>query len=222
MQIKKPFQELLVQSLLGSDPGSPILLEGYNFEHIQNLVKQFCITDSAEPLLLVSAESGDGIEGVRQIVSRLHKKGVARRFVLFEKAHLLRKEALNALLKLLEEPPLDTHIVLTTLPYAVLPTIRSRCSIVKFFDTPEKHAGDFEVNIHASSWFSKLGEVSTQDALKLLSAFLEKARADLLQEKRADVAQKKAQALFETLEVLNKGVYSKIAFQNIFVNWKYA
>jgi DNA polymerase III delta prime subunit len=43
-------------------------------------------------------------------------------------AHLMNKNAANALLKILEEPPLNTHIILVT-PYwgRLLPTIRSRC-----------------------------------------------------------------------------------------------
>ena len=43
-------------------------------------------------------------------------------------AHLMNKNAANALLKILEEPPPNTHIILVT-PYwgRLLPTIRSRC-----------------------------------------------------------------------------------------------
>jgi DNA polymerase-3 subunit delta' len=40
----------------------------------------------------------------------------------------MRKEAANAFLKTLEEPPRDTFLfLLTTRPYSLLPTIRSRC-----------------------------------------------------------------------------------------------
>lgn len=50
-----------------------------------------------------------------------------RRSVLLEYAHLLTVEAQNAFLKLLEEPPADTLIILTAnSPRALLPTILSR------------------------------------------------------------------------------------------------
>jgi DNA polymerase-3 subunit delta' len=46
-------------------------------------------------------------------------------------------EAANAFLKLLEEPPDDTVIVMTTSRlYALLPTIRSRCEEIRFSPLP--------------------------------------------------------------------------------------
>ena len=46
---------------------------------------------------------------------------------------LMNKESANAMLKTLEEPPAGTFIFLTTaLPQSVLPTIASRCQIVRF------------------------------------------------------------------------------------------
>jgi DNA polymerase-3 subunit delta' len=48
-------------------------------------------------------------------------------------AELLRVEAQNAMLKLLEEPPGDCVLVLVTAnPTALLPTVRSRCQFVRF------------------------------------------------------------------------------------------
>lgn len=45
----------------------------------------------------------------------------------------MNKESANAMLKTLEEPPKDTVIILITeRPHAVLPTIRSRCQILRF------------------------------------------------------------------------------------------
>lgn len=56
--------------------------------------------------------------------------GVSR-IVVIEDAHRLTTEAQNALLKTLEEPPLDTVLMLTvTDPGALLPTVRSRLSTV--------------------------------------------------------------------------------------------
>lgn len=56
-----------------------------------------------------------------------------RRIVLLFEAENLSIAAANALLKTLEEPPARTHFVLTTsAPHALLPTVRSRCQVVRF------------------------------------------------------------------------------------------
>jgi DNA polymerase-3 subunit delta' len=59
------------------------------------------------------------------------------RFFILDDAHLLREEAANALLKSLEEPPADAHLILvTSAPQALLPTIRSRCQLLRFSALP--------------------------------------------------------------------------------------
>ncbi|MBO4330614.1 MAG: hypothetical protein J5827_00905, partial [Oscillospiraceae bacterium] len=54
-----------------------------------------------------------------------------RRAVIFRSAHLLSQMVQNAMLKVLEEPPENTHFILTGNEYGLLPTIRSRCTIVR-------------------------------------------------------------------------------------------
>jgi len=53
-------------------------------------------------------------------------------------------EAANALLKLLEEPPADTTLVLTSdVPGALLPTVRSRVQAVRIAPLPEERIAEF-------------------------------------------------------------------------------
>ena len=86
----------------------------------------------------------DGMTGLYQYVTRLivqqatRTPAMARRkvFVVGDADRLVPQaanpEAANALLKLLEEPPADTTLILTTSePGALLPTIRSRVVIVR-------------------------------------------------------------------------------------------
>ena len=55
------------------------------------------------------------------------------RFFLVDDADKMNDAAANALLKTLEEPPAATHIILiTSRPDTLLPTIRSRCQVVRF------------------------------------------------------------------------------------------
>jgi DNA polymerase-3 subunit delta' len=59
-------------------------------------------------------------------------------FILHD-AHLMLPASSNALLKTLEEPHLDSYIILlTSEPESVLPTILSRCRKIPFFPIPEK------------------------------------------------------------------------------------
>lgn len=53
------------------------------------------------------------------------------RVVIIDEAHLLNRFGQNSILKIVEEPPRNTLIILTTTSAgALLPTIRSRCSVL--------------------------------------------------------------------------------------------
>ncbi|HSX31943.1 MAG TPA: AAA family ATPase [Candidatus Saccharimonadales bacterium] len=75
------------------------------------------------------------IESIRDVQRFLQLKTAGsntyRRAVLIEHADALTTEAQNAYLKLLEEPPADTIMILTvSSPRALLPTIRSRLQTI--------------------------------------------------------------------------------------------
>jgi DNA polymerase-3 subunit delta' len=76
------------------------------------------------------------IEQIRRLVSELALRpygAKGTRVVIIDGAHLLTTEAQNALLKLLEEPPPRTLIVLVAEHLeALLLTVRSRCRFVHF------------------------------------------------------------------------------------------
>ncbi|HNJ48464.1 MAG TPA: AAA family ATPase [Novosphingobium sp.] len=82
------------------------------------------------------------IDQVRRMQSRLTTRPTlgSRRVVIIDPADDLEKNAVNALLKSLEEPPAGTYFLLVShRPGRLLPTIRSRCRILRFpaLDTPE-------------------------------------------------------------------------------------
>jgi DNA polymerase-3 subunit delta' len=76
-----------------------------------------------------------GIDIVRRIIeatSKLPFEG-RRSVVIVSEAHLMTSEAQNAFLKLLEEPPTSTVIILVTEhPDSFLPTVLSRCQQIRF------------------------------------------------------------------------------------------
>jgi DNA polymerase III delta subunit-like protein len=80
-----------------------------------------------------------------EIVKQIHKKAFLKpiksqtKLIIIEEAHLLTPEAQNALLKLVEEPPAHTHIILGTESRdALLPTILSRCQIITLEEEKQK------------------------------------------------------------------------------------
>lgn len=86
------------------------------------------------------------IEQVRDMIAEIAFQPVEarNRVVIFDPAEQMRLEAHNSLLKTLEEPPSRTVMILvTTNPYMLLETIRSRARILHFGEIPqdkiEKH-----------------------------------------------------------------------------------
>jgi len=76
-----------------------------------------------------------GIDLVRHVIEAVSKQPFEgrRTVVFFFEAHLMTTEAQNALLKLLEEPPPSTVLVLVTeLADRLIPTILSRCMEIRF------------------------------------------------------------------------------------------
>jgi len=89
-------------------------------------------------IFTIGSESGWGIDQVRQINSFLSKKPIQHqnKIILIENAQNLLTEAQNALLKNLEEPGEQNYIILTASNHlSLLPTIRSRCKVIKIKST---------------------------------------------------------------------------------------
>jgi hypothetical protein len=84
-----------------------------------------------------------GIEVIRELQHFLQLKTLGdkplRRAIIIEQSNSLTTEAQNAFLKLLEEPPKDTLLVLTASTHrALLPTILSRVQMITVY-TPDQH-----------------------------------------------------------------------------------
>lgn len=90
---------------------------------------------SSDDLYEIDAASNRGIDDVREIrdgVAVLPFKSPYKMY-LIDEAHMLTKEAFNALLKTLEEPPAHVIFVLATTELRKFPeTIISRCQVLHF------------------------------------------------------------------------------------------
>jgi len=81
-------------------------------------------------VLEIDGASNRGIDDIRQINETIGYAPASGKYKIYiiDEVHMLTKEAFNALLKTLEEPPANVKFFFaTTEPHKVLPTIISRC-----------------------------------------------------------------------------------------------
>ncbi len=81
-------------------------------------------------VLEIDGASNRGIDDIRQINETIGYASASGKYKIYiiDEVHMLTKEAFNALLKTLEEPPANVKFFFaTTEPHKVLPTIISRC-----------------------------------------------------------------------------------------------
>ena len=123
---KKTFAMELVEHL-----GAQSLSQGSTFLKIQGR--------TLEPDLLVLGKESVGIDEIRKLKNFLSLKPYASKYkvAIIDNAHQMSAEAANAMLKVLEEPPAHSLIILISAnPQALLPTVYSRCVEIKFAPHP--------------------------------------------------------------------------------------
>jgi DNA polymerase-3 subunit gamma/tau len=97
-----------------------------------------CVTIAAGTsmdVIEMDAASNRSVEDIRDLRERVGYAPAAGRWKVYilDEAHMLTREAWNAFLKTLEEPPPNTTFVLaTTEPHKVMPTIVDRCQRFDF------------------------------------------------------------------------------------------
>jgi DNA polymerase-3 subunit gamma/tau len=115
----------------------------------------------------MDAASNGGKDEIRELIERAaYKPGVGRfKVFMIDEAHQLSRDAFNALLKTLEEPPAYLKFVLaTTDPNKVLPTVLSRC--LQFNLRPMAPA---TVREHLATVLAAEGIEAESGALRLLA-----------------------------------------------------
>ena len=99
---------------------------------------KFALHDAVE----LDAASNRGIDAVKELIATLYfrPQHVDKKFVIIDEAHQLTSAALNALLKVVEEPPKHVHFIFcttenpssTTDTDKAFVTLSSRCQILQF------------------------------------------------------------------------------------------
>lgn len=93
--------------------------------------------ESALDIIELDAASHTGIDDIRQLIESAKTPPLAGRYKIFiiDEVHMLSKNAMNALLKILEEPPEYLIFLLaTTNAEKLIPTVLSRLTILRLFN----------------------------------------------------------------------------------------
>ncbi len=129
----------------------------------------------------LDAASNRGIDEIRALQENVRLSPMAGRYKVYiiDEAHQMTKDAYNAFLKTLEEPPPHVVFILaTTEPEKIIPTVRSRCQRFDFRPVPEgdirerlraiAEAEGFKLSDELLLLISRKAEGSLRDALGLL------------------------------------------------------
>ena len=189
---------------IGKTTTARIVAKGLNCSNgIENLCKEdLCdncksIADSSHiDVLEMDAASKTGVDDVRDLIefSRYGPTSAKYKIFIIDEVHMLSKQAFNALLKTLEEPPEYLKFIFATTEIKKIPiTVVSRCQrfdlsriksseLFDFIkDIKEKENG--KVSDEALKLIVKISEGSVRDALSLLDRALlsldEKTELDL-------------------------------------------
>lgn len=141
-------------------------------------------------VLEIDGASHRGIDDIRQINETVGYSSSCGKYKIYiiDEVHMLTKEAFNALLKTLEEPPAKVlFIFATTEPHKVLPTILSRCQRFNLSRIPMEKI------------ISKLERIA-----KDLNIEIEKEALHLLAQ-RADGGLRDAESLFDQIISFHEG-----------------
>ena len=131
------------------------------------------------------------------------------RFFIIDDADKMEKAPANALLKTLEEPPNSSYIFLiTSRPAAILPTILSRCQIVRFAPVSEKEIENYLLKTKQFSpddaeIASKLAQGSLGRALEIDSEKFRVWREAMLDVLKSLTGRKNYSVLLQTAEKMN-------------------
>ena len=112
-----------------------IMTHGIADETLKRQIIKGIEEGSLVDLLEIDAASNRGIDDVRDLIGKIQFSPVvaAAKVYIIDEAHMITKDAFNALLKTLEEPPDYAHFILATTELNKIPaTIQSRCQCFPF------------------------------------------------------------------------------------------
>jgi DNA polymerase-3 subunit delta' len=143
-----------------------------------------------EPYTIVKFDKNVNIpvDEIREMQNKLYLKPFEgkRKVVIITEVENMHPASANSLLKTLEEPPKDSHLILTTTDInRLLPTVVSRCQQIRFAKIPsfliEKRLKErYQVPEEKASFYAKISNGSLGKALDFLQGEKENIRQDAI------------------------------------------
>ena len=160
---------------------------------------------------VIEDESKIYIEDVRKLRSffRLKPYTGPCKFALIDDAHSLTPEAANALLKILEEPPgFSVLVLVSSMPGLIPATIVSRCERVRFSEVNEKEAGDYLAGPAYRQAGKKLKQEDKEFLIKLAGGRIGLMNRIL----EGDGLQDAHKAVDDLRKLFNSGIFEKMNY----------
>ena len=119
------------------------------------------INGSNPNLLLVdtlSEKKNIDINQIRELINNLNKSSFnnKERFIIIDNIETLNISSINALLKVLEEPPSNTYFILINNDRFILPTLKSRCI-------------NFKISLDHKNSISVINKILDNDIMKFIN-----------------------------------------------------
>jgi len=174
---------------------------------------------SEKDLYEIDAASNRGVDDIRELREGVHALPFDSTYKVYivDEVHMLTKEAFNAFLKTLEEPPKHALFILATTEIEKLPeTIISRCQVFTFKKPTQKVLKDmitaaakregFALESAAGELIALLADGSFRDALGVLQKILSssKDKKVSLEEVELVTGAPKGELLNATLEAIEE------------------
>ncbi len=147
----------------------------------KKLNEKFGVMDSNELAMNIfelDAASNNSVEDIRSLIEQVRFVPQVGKYKVYiiDEVHMLSKQAFNAFLKTLEEPPAHAIFILaTTEKHKIIPTILSRCQIYDF-----KRIGLEDIRAHLAEIAQKEEVKYEDDALFLIAQKADGALRDAL------------------------------------------
>ena len=150
----------LVNYVLSINEEHPYILEETKINP-DNKSYKLAINGSNPNLLLVdilSEKKNIDIDQIRELINNLNKSSFnnKERFIIIDNIETLNISSINALLKVLEEPPLNTYFILINNDRFILPTLKSRCI-------------NFKISLDHKTSISVINKILDNDIMKFIN-----------------------------------------------------
>jgi DNA polymerase-3 subunit gamma/tau len=194
--------------------GGPTVSPCGGCEHCRSIAE-----DRHVDVIEMDAASRTGVDDIRELTEGMRYRPVSARFKVYiiDEVHMLSKNAFNALLKTLEEPPPDVKFVFATTEIQRVPvTVLSRCQRFSLRRVPiDQLVGHYkaiaeaegsEIAPGALGLIARAADGSVRDGLSLLDQAIALANGPIVEEAVRDMLGIADRNLvFDLLETVLKG-----------------